>query len=106
MKLLLLAAEPQHACAAEAAIICAMLTLRDPWLPTQNIERMAACRQSFGVYEGDLVTLLNLFRQYETYKASNDREWAKRHLVNAAVLEQATKVQNQLKGYLGLLGLP
>ena len=36
MRLLLLAAEEPHRCAQEAAIACAMLTMQQPWLPSQN----------------------------------------------------------------------
>lgn len=105
MRLLLLAAEPEYGCSAEAAAICAMLTLREPWLPTQNADRLAACRQSFAVYEGDLVSLLNIFRQYEVYK-DNDDDWAKRHFLNKAILERAVRVKRQIEGYLKLLQLP
>lgn len=39
MRLLLLSAEEPHRCAAEAAIACAMLTMQQPWLPSQNKDR-------------------------------------------------------------------
>lgn len=105
MRLLMLAAEPQHACAAEAATICAMLTVQSPWLHTRNKERLNACQQSFAVYEGDLVTLLNLFSQYEVYR-SEDPEWAKRHLLNAAILDRALRIRQQLLQHLGRFDLP
>jgi len=105
MRLLMLAAEPQHACAAEAATICAMLTVQSPWLHTRNKDRLNACQQSFAVYEGDLVTLLNLFNQYEAYRGE-DPEWAKRHLLNAAILDRALRIRQQLLQHLGRFDLP
>ena len=45
---------------------------QEPWLPTPNIDRLQACKQSFAVYEGDLVSVLNIFRQHQTYRG-NDR---------------------------------
>ena len=62
---------------AEAASICAMLTLKSPWLQDAP-EYLKACQESFAVHEGDLVSLLNLVRQYESNR-EEDREWAKRH---------------------------
>ncbi|CAE7600426.1 DHX35, partial [Symbiodinium sp. CCMP2456] len=98
-RLLLLSAEEPHSCAAEAAAVCAMLSLQAPWLPSQNKDRLATCKESFAVYEGDLVTLLNIYRQYETYRQS-DQEWAKRHLLNAKLLDRALRVKQQLGMYL------
>merc|ERR1711924_276809 len=101
----MLAAEPKYACTAEAALICAMLTVQSPWLPTHNRDKLQACQESFGVFEGDLVSLLNLARQFEVYR-SEDPEWAKRHLLNAAVLERALLVRQQLLKYLCRFELP
>jgi len=105
MRLLLLATEPSFACASEAAVICAMLTLKDPWLHNSNADRLAACKESFAVYEGDLVSLLNIYRQHETYFHS-DKDWAKRHQLSGPLLERAFRVKRQLEGYLQLLQLP
>lgn len=104
MRLLLLAAEPAYSCAAEAAVICALLTLQPPWLHTQNKDRLYACQQSFAVYEGDLISLLNLMRQYEVYR--DDSDWAKRHLLNAPLLERALQIRHQLLQYLQRCSLP
>eukprot|EP00439_Symbiodinium_sp_Y106_P023552 s2722_g2.t2 len=46
-RLLLLSAEEPHSCAAEAAAVCAMLSLQAPWLPSQN-KCQAAYRKSPG----------------------------------------------------------
>jgi len=104
MRLVLLAADPAHNCAAEACIIAAMLTLQNPWLPTSQRDRLHACQQSFGVYEGDLVSLLNVFRQYDIYH-KEDSEWASRHLLNSTLLQRAEKVRWQLVQYLQRFGL-
>lgn len=106
MRMLLLSAEPPHACAAEALGICAMATLQSPWaFAPQQRDRLHACRQSFAVHEGDLVTSLNVFRQFEVYH-KRDREWAKRHLLNAQLLERAAQVRQQLSRYLERFALP
>jgi len=99
MRLLLLSSEEPYSCAAEATVICAMLTLQQPWLPTTNKDRLQACKESFAVYEGDLVSLLNIFRQYEVYR-EEDSEWAKRHLLNSRLLDRAARVKRQLALYL------
>lgn len=104
MRLVLLAADPAHACAAEACIICAMLTLQHPWLPTTQRDRLHACQQSFAVFEGDLVSMLNIFRQYEIY-CKDDYEWASRHLLNTSLLQRAGRVRQQLVRYLEGFGL-
>lgn len=105
MRLLLLAAEPPHSCTAEAAIICAMLTLQSPWLQTSNQDRLHSCKQSFAVYEGDLVSQLNVFRQHEVYR-EQDTEWAKRHMLNTRILDRAAMVRRQLLLYLQRFELP
>jgi len=105
MRFLLLSTEAPHSCAEEAATICAMLSLKPPWLPGQNADRLRACQQSFAVYEGDLVALLNILRQYENYR-TDDPEWAERHLLNADLLERAMQVQGQLLHFLAGLDLP
>lgn len=104
MRLALLAAEPAHACAAEACIICAMLTLQQPWLPTKQRDRLQTCQQSFAVHEGDLVSSLNVFRQYQIYH-KEDSEWANRHLLNGNLLQRAEKIRWQLVQYLERFGL-
>lgn len=105
MRLLLLSVEAPYQCAAEAAIACAMLTMQPPWLPSQNKERLQNCKESFAVYEGDLVSLLNIYRQYEVYR-EQDTDWAKRHLLNAKLLDRAMKVKQQLGMYLSKFSLP
>eukprot|EP00811_Abedinium_folium_P037070 NODE_971_length_2667_cov_8.349606.p1 GENE.NODE_971_length_2667_cov_8.349606~~NODE_971_length_2667_cov_8.349606.p1 ORF type:complete len:820 (+),score=264.57 NODE_971_length_2667_cov_8.349606:235-2460(+) len=104
-RMLLLAAEPPHCCAMEATTICAMLTLASPWLPTRNAERLQACQESFAVHEGDLVSLLNVARQYSAHR-DGDAEWAKRHMLNVPLLKRAVQVQEQLARYLHGLELP
>ncbi|CAK9053686.1 unnamed protein product [Durusdinium trenchii] len=105
MRLLLLSVEEPHRCAAEASIACAMLTMQPPWLPSQNKDRLLNCKESFAVYEGDLVSVLNIYRQYEVYR-EKDPEWAKRHLLNAKLLDRAMKVKQQLGMYLAKFNLP
>merc|ERR1719498_2062490 len=46
-RLLLLASEPQFACGEEAAVVCAMLSVQSPWVPTASKDRLVTCRQSF-----------------------------------------------------------
>eukprot|EP00929_Paragymnodinium_shiwhaense_P063190 TRINITY_DN31583_c0_g1_i1.p1 TRINITY_DN31583_c0_g1~~TRINITY_DN31583_c0_g1_i1.p1 ORF type:complete len:758 (+),score=134.90 TRINITY_DN31583_c0_g1_i1:74-2347(+) len=99
MRMLLLSAEAPHSCAAEAAVICAMLTLQEPFIHTRDKDRLYACRQSFAVFEGDLVSLHNVFRQWETNRA-DDREWSKRHMINDALLQRAAQVREQLLSFL------
>lgn len=105
MRLLLLSADASFKCAQEASIICAMLTLQQPWLHSPNKDRLRNCQQSFAVYEGDLVSLLNVFKQYEVYNGK-DEDWAKRHLLNARLLDRAVRVRMQLTMYLARFGLP
>eukprot|EP00971_Amphidinium_carterae_P308465 6129860-Amphidinium_carterae.1 len=105
MRFLLLATEPPHSCAEEAVTICAMLSMKDPWVHTGSVDRLRACQQSFAVHEGDLVALLNILRQYETYRV-DDSGWAERHQLNAELLERALQVQGQLRSFLMRLGLP
>ena len=59
------------------------------------------------MYEGDLVSLLNIYRQFELYREQGDSfDWAKRHLLNAKSMDRAMKVKQQLGMYLSKFSLP
>lgn len=103
MRLLLLSAD--FGCSAEAAAVCGMLSVQPPWLPSKNKDRLHACQQSFAVYEGDLVSLLNVGRQYETYR-SEEPDWARNHLLNSQILERSLRIKQELLQYLQRFDLP
>ncbi len=95
-------------CLDEALTICAMLSVHTPWLPPgggrngQNTaSRLQACKESLGVHEGDLVTLLNVYRQFDFYE-EEDRDWANRHMINARVVKRAQQIRNQLVRHMNV----
>ena len=48
-------------------------------------ERLQNCKESFAVYEGDLVSLLNIYRQYEVYRCSAQTSVLDMPMINVLV---------------------
>ena len=46
---------------------------------------MQNCKESFAVYEGDLVSLLNIYRQYEVYRCSAQTSVLDMPMINVLV---------------------
>lgn len=107
-RLLLLSAEEPYGCSAEAAAACAMLMVRQPWLPANTMmqrDRLKACKASFAAQEGDLVAMVNVLRQAEEY-LEKDHGWAGRHSLDEKSLRRAFAIEEDLKNYLQRMQLP
>jgi len=93
-------------CAAEACLIAAMAQVQSPFRQqSAKKERLRAARESLGVFEGDLVSLCNVARQFEECR-KQDPGWADRFLINIGVVTRALQVSHQLEAFLESYGYP
>lgn len=94
---------PKFDCASEVCLIASMGQIHSPFVAHRNKERLLAARQSLGVFEGDLVSLLNVARQYEQYRHENPG-WATTYMINTGVMERVLQVSAHLEAFLESYG--
>ncbi|CAD7952729.1 unnamed protein product [Amoebophrya sp. A25] len=79
----------------QAITIAAMCQVRSPFQESgRNKARLHVCKQSLGVREGDFVSLLNVYSQWEEHQ--EDRDWCKRYMLNRSSLVKARDIRRQL----------
>ncbi|PRP85251.1 putative ATP-dependent RNA helicase DHX35 isoform 1 [Planoprotostelium fungivorum] len=95
----LLSSGEEYKCSEEVLTIAAMLSVQTVWSFTYEQRHNAdGARRKFAVYEGDHLTLLNV---YNSFLAKNkNRDWCKSNFMNYRALIRAMDVRNQLKKYL------
>ena len=88
----------RHRCEAEALTVAAMLSLQSPFVQLRPADLVVA-RAPFAVYEGDALTLLNVYRAYEKQtkrRGGRATDWCRKHLLNERVLARALQVRSPL----------
>ena len=105
---MLVRAEAEH-CTAEAATFAAMLSLQMPFTVHRQAD-LEKARAPFAVYEGDSITLLNLYRRYARQRdrrgTAGCLAWCRKHKLNEKLLRRATQIAEQLRRQLSRLGVP
>ncbi|CAG0886290.1 unnamed protein product [Cyprideis torosa] len=82
-------------CTEEAIAIISVLSAENVYVNSrQHPEKADEARRMFYSAEGDLITLLKIFRGY---KQANDRKWCFQHFLNPRSLQYASDVCEQLK---------
>jgi HrpA-like RNA helicase len=101
-------------CSEEVCIIAAMLSVKDIWLHPRGVktqrDKLDASVAEFAVKEGDHITYLNVFRDYEEEGRSNTNNsssegvasWCSENMLSERSLKKAYEVRKQLLGYLSL----
>ncbi|CAN0022891.1 unnamed protein product [Ascophyllum nodosum] len=91
-------AEPRFSCAKEVLTTVACLSAENlffyPSKARDNIRAMPEAHRAFAAYEGDLPTLLNIYRGF--CKERKDPEWCRRNFVNGRAVARAVDVRQQL----------
>ena len=86
----------KHDCSEEILTIIAMLQVKNVFLkPSGNVKRSRQAKFKFAAKEGDLLTLLNVFKFFEENRKS--RSVCKEHFLNYQVLCQANTIREKLK---------
>ncbi|KAM6499208.1 P-loop containing nucleoside triphosphate hydrolase protein [Amanita muscaria] len=92
----MLIVSPEFKCSNEILTITAMLSVPNIWLRPNNRRREAdAAKTKLTVPDGDHLTLLNVYNQYQ--QKSYDKSWAWNNYVAQRSLVQAQNVRNQLQ---------
>ncbi|XP_044752739.1 ATP-dependent RNA helicase DHX33-like [Coccinella septempunctata] len=94
---IILAAE-KFGCVAEALTAVSFLSAESVLLnPTTRKEQAQAVRQKFHSTEGDLLTLINIFREFSNAGKSNKKAWCHEHFLNLRNMLYVKDVRTQLK---------
>jgi len=109
------ASSSSSACSSSSSVLCSeeilsivsMLSVDNLFL-TPPHARAQADRQRlhFAVYEGDHLTLLNIFRAFMAKRHDQPAQWAHRHYFNIKALARAWDIRKQLKRFLVRFKLP
>ncbi|KAH9059630.1 P-loop containing nucleoside triphosphate hydrolase protein [Lactarius vividus] len=91
----MLIVSPEFHCSQEILAIVAMLSVPNVWLRPNNQRKEAdAAKQVLTVPDGDHLTLLNVFNEYQNNL--HDRNWPWNNYLSARSLSQADNVRSQL----------
>ncbi|KAH9019755.1 P-loop containing nucleoside triphosphate hydrolase protein [Lactarius hengduanensis] len=91
----MLIVSPEFHCSQEILAIVAMLSVPNVWLRPNNQRKEAdAAKQLLTVPDGDHLTLLNVFNEYQNNL--HDRNWPWNNYLSARSLSQADNVRSQL----------
>lgn len=91
-KMLLTAAEPEYACAADMLTIVSMLSVPTVFnRPKERQEEADAAREKFAVPESDHLTLLHVYNQWRVLGHGTD-SWAIKHFLHPKALKRAAEV--------------
>ncbi|KAF8635093.1 hypothetical protein AX15_000533 [Amanita polypyramis BW_CC] len=91
----MLIASPELKCSNEILTITAMLSVPNIWLRPNNQRREAdAAKAKLSVPEGDHLTLLNVYNEYQ--QNLYNKNWAWQNYISQRSLTQAENVRNQL----------
>ncbi|KAG2521267.1 hypothetical protein JM18_006162 [Phytophthora kernoviae] len=94
-------------CAEEALSVVSMLSVESIFYsPRDKKAEAAQSRARFIAYEGDQITLLNVFNAYVQCGAKQRNKWCRDHYINHRAMTRVESVRMQLKGYLEKLELP
>ncbi|CAI5711626.1 unnamed protein product [Hyaloperonospora brassicae] len=94
-------------CAEEALTVVAMLSVESIFYsPRDKKAEAAQSRARFLAYEGDQITLLNVFNGYIQCGVKQRTKWCRDHFINHRAMTRVESVRLQLKTYLEKLELP
>ena len=97
----------EFGCAEEALSVVSMLSVESIFYsPRDKKEEAAQSRAKFHAYEGDQITLLNVYNGYSQCGAKQRNKWCRDHFINHRAMTRVESVRDQLKGYLTKLELP
>jgi len=104
-KALLIAAELK--CAEEAIIIAALLSTDNIFVfPANRREEAKVIHQAFHASEGDLTTMLNVYKAFNRIPKQTQKNWCHEHYVNGRHLANVADIRKQLREIFTSLNLP
>ncbi|KAI0259164.1 P-loop containing nucleoside triphosphate hydrolase protein [Gloeopeniophorella convolvens] len=101
----MLISSPEFNCSQEILTIVAMLSVPNVWLRPNNQRKEAdAAKQLLTVPDGDHLTLLNVYNEYQNNLG--ERNWAWNNYLSARALAQADNVRAQLLRIMERFDIP
>ncbi|KAG8699070.1 DEAH-box ATP-dependent RNA helicase prp43 [Ceratobasidium sp. 423] len=92
----MLIVSPEFKCSNQLLTIVAMLSVPNVWLRPNNQRKEAdAAKALLTVPDGDHLTLLNVYNNYQNNK--DDKNWCWNNYLSQRALQQAENVRNQLE---------
>lgn len=93
----ILLSAPSYGCLQEALTIVALLSGESILLnPVSKREEAQQVRQKFYTGYGDHITLLNIYRKFDSVGQKNKKTWCHEHYINMRNIIYAREVRNQL----------
>ncbi|KAF4689519.1 hypothetical protein FOZ60_001572 [Perkinsus olseni] len=89
----------------EAIQLAALMSIDSIWARPHSRstrERLAACKRSLGVHEGDMLTMINVYREWRENETAvdGDTDWAHRHMVHVGSMSRAAKIAGVVRRQL------
>lgn len=101
----MLLASCEMGCSSEILSIAAVLSVQDVFISPKHKRREAdACKAKFAVYEGDHLTLLNVYNLFLKHLKKNASSWCQQHFLNFRALKRAQQIRKQLEKYIKKFG--
>ncbi|KAL6071816.1 putative PremRNA splicing factor [Balamuthia mandrillaris] len=92
-------------CSEEVLTIAAMLSVQSVFVyPKDFRSNVDAAKRKFAVFEGDHLTLLNVYNEFVRNKMGH--QWCGQHYVNYKVMLRAVQVRKQLRKYMRKYKIP
>lgn len=92
-------------CGEEVLVVCAMLQIRSVFVNAMKRKGEAEkARRKFSVEEGDLVTLVNVYKAFVASKQS--KKFCEQHYLNYKGLSRAVELTERLSSYLRRFDIP
>lgn len=94
-------------CAEDSLSVVSMLSVESIFYsPRDKKAEAAQSRARFIAYEGDQITLLNIFNAYMQCNVKQRNKWCRDHYINHRAMTRVESVRAQLRTYLEKLELP
>lgn len=94
-----------YGCSEQILSIAAMLSVPSVFSYPKGSRKIAESnKRKFSVYEGDHLTLLNVYNSYISRR--QDGQWCRRNYLNEKSLKKAVDVRKQLQSYLKTFEIP
>lgn len=98
---------PDYRCSAEIVAIVACLSVPQVFMrPREAAKAADEAKAQFAHNDGDHLTLLQVFVEYESIPEKDRKKWCWDNFVNERSMQSALNVRNQLLGIMKRLDLP
>eukprot|EP01084_Bolivina_argentea_P225909 381677_1 len=91
-------------CTEDVLSVAAMLSVQGPWLQhrmtLQNKEALRESMREFAAPEGDHITYVRLYEEWQSQSESSRASWCGENMLDHRAMSRASEVRQQLKRYV------